>query len=459
MKKLIFTLILSISGLSCLAQPKVVLGDPFKSSGLDNIYDFDAQICTAAPKGYEAFYISHYGRHGSRYPYTATVATALLDMLHEAGEKENLSEYGNGLMTRLELFMEKAGNHIGELTDLGRQQQYRLAGEMAERYPQAFRKGAVVTAQASSSPRSILSMASFCTALARKCPSIRIDQFQGFAETQATAPNMGRNPLRIKGPGLGNPYRESPAEFMQRRFPEFTETVLGKMFRDPYAALGDRDVQYLMDHIYMLIGGMNSLPDGVRMDFSDIATPETLARMWELDNYQRFCEYIVYTASCCSVFKDIIERADARLALLDSAAGKHEGRAEGRAEGRTEGKAEGKAEGRAEGADLRFGHDHVLMSLLMIADIDSFGELPENPDELGLVFQTFRSPMAANLHFVFYRPKNGRGPILTGLSLNGQPARLSALDKELGLSPDESGFYRWDDVKAWFEKRFSQLCE
>ena len=293
-------------------------------------------------------------------------------------------------------------------------------------------------------------MASFCTALARKYPSIRIDQFQGFAETQATAPNMGRNPLRIKGPGLGNPYRESPAEFMQRRFPEFTETVLGKMFRDPYAALGDRDVQYLMDHIYMLIGGMNSLPDGVRMDFSDIATPETLARMWELDNYQRFCEYIVYTASCCSVFKDIIERADARLALLDSAAGKLEGRAEGRAEG---------AVGRAEGADLRFGHDHVLMSLLMIADIDSFGELPENPDELGHVFQTFRSPMAANLHFVFYRPKNGRGPILTGLSLNGQPARLSALDKELGISPDESGFYRWDDVKAWFEKRFSQLCE
>ena len=443
MKKLIFTLILSISGLSCLAQPEVVLGDPFKSSGLDNIYDFDAQICTAAPKGYEAFYISHYGRHGSRYPYTASVATALLDLLHEAEGKENLSEYGSGLMARLELFMEKAGNHIGELTDLGRQQQYRLAGEMAERYPQAFRKGAVVTAQASSSSRSILSMASFCTALARKCPSIRIDQFQGFAETQATAPNMGRNPLRIKGPGLGNPYRESPAEFMQRRFPEFTETVLGKMFKDPYAALGDRDVQYLMDHIYMLIGGMNSLPDGVRMDFSDIATPETLARMWELDNYQRFCEYIVYTASCCSVFKDIIERADARLALLDSAAGMLEGR----------------AEGRAEGADLRFGHDHVLMSLLMIADIDSFGELPENPDELGLVFQTFRSPMAANLHFVFYRPKNGRGPILTGLSLNGQPARLSALDKELGISPDESAFYRWDDVKAWFEKRFSQLCE
>ena len=443
MKKLIFTLILSISGLSCLAQPEVVLGDPFKSSGLDNIYDFDAQICTAAPKGYEAFYISHYGRHGSRYPYTATVATALLDLLHEAEGKENLSEYGSGLMARVELFMEKAGNHIGELTDLGRQQQYRLAGEMAERYPQAFRKGAVVTAQASSSPRSILSMASFCTALARKCPSIRIDQFQGFAETQATAPNMGRNPLRIKGPGLGNPYRESPAEFMQRRFPEFTETVLGKMFRDPYAALGDRDVQYLMDHIYMLIGGMNSLPDGVRMDFSDIATPETLARMWELDNYQRFCEYIVYTASCCSVFKDIIERADARLALLDSAAGKHEGR----------------AEGRAEGADLRFGHDHVLMSLLLIADLDSFGELPENPDELGHVFQTFRSPMAANLHFVFYRPKNGRGPILTGLSLNGQPARLSALDKELGISPDESAFYRWDDVKAWFEKRFSQLCD
>ena len=432
MKKQILTLTLILLGCSCFAQVDIVLGDWKKSSGLDNVYDFDAQISVAPPKGYEAFYISHYGRHGSRFPYTSTTVTALLDMLHEADTAGNLTAFGSALIPRLEAFMDRAQNHIGELTELGREQQYRLAREMVARYPQAFRKGAVVKGQASSSTRSILSMASFCCALAQERQAIRIDQYQGFAETQATAPNMGRNPLRIKGPGLGNPYRESPLEFMQRRFPEFTE-VLGKMFKDPAAALGNRDAEYLMDHIYMLIGGMNSLPDDVRMDFSDIVTPEIYARMWEVDNYQRFCEYIEYTASCCSVFKDMISRADARIVL-----GKDPG---------------------SRGADLRFGHDHVLMTLLMIADIDSFGELPENPDELGYVFQTFRSPMATNLQFVFYRPRNGRGPVLTRVFLNGCPARLSALDKEQGLSPEAAGCYRWEDVKAWFERRFGQLCD
>ena len=47
-----------------------VLASWNKSSGLDCVYDFSPKTATPAPKGYEAVYIGHYGRHGSRYAYT-----------------------------------------------------------------------------------------------------------------------------------------------------------------------------------------------------------------------------------------------------------------------------------------------------------------------------------------------------------------------------------------------------
>ena len=48
---------------------EIVAADRIKASGLDAVYDFDAVSPAARPKGYKPFYISHYGRHGSRYAY------------------------------------------------------------------------------------------------------------------------------------------------------------------------------------------------------------------------------------------------------------------------------------------------------------------------------------------------------------------------------------------------------
>lgn len=59
--------------------------------------------------------------------------------------------------------------------------------------------------------------------------------------------------------------------------------------------------------------------------------------MWEVDNYLRFCEYYWYRTSCSAIFVDMLDKAEKVIASGGS------------------------------GADLRFGHDHCLMTLLMIA--------------------------------------------------------------------------------------------
>jgi exopolysaccharide biosynthesis protein len=86
------------------------------------------------------------------------------------------------------------------------------------------------------------------------------------------------------------------------------------------------------------------------------------------------------------------------------------------------------------------------MALELIMDLDGFDRAPENPDDLVYWFQTFRSPMAANIQFVFFNPKKGKkGDTLVKVLLNGEEAHLGDLE---GFP-----YYRWDDVKAYLKAR------
>jgi hypothetical protein len=100
------------------------------------------------------------------------------------------------------------------------------------------------------------------------------------------------------------------------------------------------------------------------------------------------------------------------------------------------------------GADLRFGHDHVVLALLMILDLDGFGYYPPSPDDLIGWFHTFRSSMAANIQMVFYLPRNGKGgePLVKVL-LNGEEARLG------DLQPVEGPYYGWQDLRSYLHSR------
>ena len=63
-------------------------------------------------------------------------------------------------------------------------------------------------------------------------------------------------------------------------------------------------------------------------------------------------------------------------------------------------------------------------------------------------FQTFRSPMAANIQLVFYAPVRGKqGEPLVKVLLNGEEARLGS------LSPVQGPYYAWSEVRAYLKER------
>ena len=398
-----------------------VLSDWNKASGLDGLYDFTPKASTPAPKGYEAVYISHYGRHGSRYAYTESAYTVFFNLLSEGRRQDNLTPYGEALLERVQPFWDNVRYRVGDLTPIGWEQQQRIAEIMVKSFPTVFGKGSVVDACSSSSVRSILSMSSCCAALSRLSPQSSVYEHQGKTDIQATRPNQGRNIFAYKGPALAFPYPESSETFFLRHLPGYKD-ILARVFKDTDSCLGSVNPYDLFFNIYMLVAGQNSLPQEQRLDLSGLVTPQEFATLWEIDNYERFREYFSYRTPCSSIVDDMVEKADAALM------------------------------GGVRGADLRFGHDHVLMALLMIMDIDDFDHIPEAADDLVYYFQTFRSPMSTNIQMVFYAPrKNKPGDVLVKFLLNGEEVRLGRLEAVSGP------YYRWADVRDYLAGRVDRF--
>ena len=419
----------------CAAQWKdvrdVVRANPVLACGPDVVYNFDVPALTPAPKGYEAVYISHYGRHGSRYAYTAKTYTVPYAVFSRAAEKGNLTPLGESVWAVFQPFYEYAKDRVGDLTRKGWEQQQGIARVMLRSFPTAFTDGAKVDACVSPSFRSALSMTSCCLALGQLRPDLEIYEHQSVVDIPATRPNMS-NPFAPESLAPPCPTQETPEDFMLRTVD--WRGILGRLFKDPDAALGKYTPWQVMDYLYMLVAGMQSLDEDVAMDLSGVFPAEEWVKMWEVDNYLRYREYYEYLASCCQVFEDMIAKADARLDAWER------------------------------GADLRFGHDHVFLTLLMIAKMAGFGVFPDRADDVAESFQNFRSPMSANLQFVFYRMKPKRRligvertperPVLVRILVNGEEVRTVGDGLgEAGGPALEGPFFEWEALKAFLRSR------
>ena len=114
MKKVLYTMMLI--GLACMiANP--VFAQYEKWGGVYYAYPIetgtDKPQLQAAPAGYEPFYISHYGRHGSRWLTNDARYTWVNE--HFADTK-NLTKLGKDVRKRLEKIWKNAKGNGGQLT-------------------------------------------------------------------------------------------------------------------------------------------------------------------------------------------------------------------------------------------------------------------------------------------------------------------------------------------------------
>ncbi|MDE6448290.1 MAG: histidine-type phosphatase, partial [Muribaculaceae bacterium] len=134
------------------------LSDLNRTGGVYYAYPVTESHNTPAPKGYEPFYVSHYGRHGSRYLISDSDYRSVADKLHEADRAGALTPLGRDVMQRVDSVMVETSLRGGDLSPLGVRQHRDIAERMYRAYPQVFRDGTDISARSTLVVRCVLSM-------------------------------------------------------------------------------------------------------------------------------------------------------------------------------------------------------------------------------------------------------------------------------------------------------------
>ena len=130
---------------------------------------------TPPPDGYEAFYISHFGRHGSRYLTSNSFYHRTIGLLEKADSADALTHKGKILLKELRKAYADADGKAGELSALGGREHEGIAARAFDRYPGVFDDKAKVITRTTSSHRCIESMEHFVGELKRKNPSLDVE--------------------------------------------------------------------------------------------------------------------------------------------------------------------------------------------------------------------------------------------------------------------------------------------
>lgn len=164
----IFLVLLFLSNLFTFGQTtkQELFDTPEKTAGVHYAYPSEnLPQSTPVPKGYEAFYISHFGRHGSRYLISDDSYKSVLNLFEVAKENNALTPLGEDVLYRLKIVWKEAEFHGGDLSPLGVREQRGIAERMYRNYPKIFTDDAHMTACATTVVRCALSMDAFCERL------------------------------------------------------------------------------------------------------------------------------------------------------------------------------------------------------------------------------------------------------------------------------------------------------
>ena len=328
--------------------------------GVYYAYPVTETVLAEAPEGYEPFYISHYGRHGSRW---LTNDNRYIWVNQHFEDQKNLTKLGLDVRKRLDKIWKNAKGNGGQLTKLGGRQHRGIAKRMYQNFPQLFTAEAHLTAHSSVVGRCRSSMLAFLGELkAQGCPQNieAITDSADMAWIAYTSPEQKALESRTL-----IPLKISPDRFVKA------------LFKDPSKV---EDPAKLLMEINTIASDMQD----VELDVSlyDLFTPEEMQAVYAKNN-----EGMTF------VHGDVIENegipARCAISLWQ----------------RIEADADAAIARGGVGADLRFGHDSNLFRLMTLMGLDIQGK---PMDDL--------LPMAANLQIVFYR--NAQGEVLVQLMRN-----------------------------------------
>ena len=400
-----------------------------------NYLDYDRQLPTKAltptPKGYEPYYMTHYGRHGSRWlisdgNYSRPIAT-----LETAKEMGKLTAKGEEVLETLKAIYKTSTKRLGDLTTVGERQHHGIGKRMTQNFPEIFKKKDVmIDARSTVVTRCILSMIAECEELAAANPTARIHndvseslQYYLNQPWEGVVKEMGRN--------TGD--KEDRDYSIKWTHPERLMKVL---FNDQEFVYNNISAGALMRQLFHVACNMQS--HDTDLELFSLFTDEEIYDQWRQKNIGWYLDYGPSPVSGgkmpfsqLNLLKNIIETADTVTMTQ---------------------------------ATLRFGHEVCVMPLACLLELDNCGMAVDNLDELDKYWRNYRIfPMGCNIQLIFYRPlpfkPKGKGkglpkpgPVLVKALLNEREAYLP-------IETNQWPYYSWQDLREYYLKKIEDFSK
>lgn len=416
------------------ANPDLVLSDYQPYPILDQ-NPASIPALTKAPKGYKPFYISHYGRHGSRWLISTATYTRPVAFLKKAKAEGKLTPLGEDVLSRLEKVELAVRGRYGELTRLGAEQHRQIAGRMFRNFPRVFKGDVEIDAKSTVIIRCILSMESASMRLKELNPRLRITN---DASNHDMYYMNNQDPDKFFSNITSDPKNaEILEEYKNRIFKTdrlvtslVKDTSWFKTYNEKFAFKDNPEKlpKYTASGLFYDVTELCiSLPNtDLDVSLMDVVSLED---MHQLNLYRNLSSYRYAGFSDMGqrvtpyrqtyLLKNILETADRQIAKVG-----------------TDGR-------KSAGATLRFGHDSNLMPLCSLMDIDGAGVYePDNDNVANVWNMEHYIPKAGNLQFVFYGKKGA--PVLVKVLLNEHEATLP-------VETDKFPYYEWDKVRAFYQ--------
>ena len=403
-------------GLGAQTVIDLIKANPAYASCNYNTYpDTITAVYTPAPAGKKPFYFSHYGRHGSRYISSRSGFDIPFKMVALADSLNELTPTGQRVYQEMKLVMQDTEGRWGELTGYGRKQHRNIARRMARNFPEVFHPGARVQAYSTVVPRCIESMGTALIELLQEEPTLQVSQessqrnqwFMNYQDRELRRQQMT--------PQIRKVYNEYITKYMGNT------RLMELIFKNP--DIVEEVVDEGQFNYYLMKMGLFQLNTHLYRNtyLLDIFQTDELYRMWQIDNALWYLQQGACKLnggrqpySQRHLLRRIIADADSCIRLADP------------------------------GAQLRYGHETVLLPLVCLIGINGYDLETDDFSQLEAKGWWCSSgfPMGSNLQFIFYRSGLDDSDVLFKVLLNEEEARLP-------IQTDCAPYYHWNDFRTY----------
>lgn len=417
MKKLGFIITaLLFSGISWAQSSREEISNNVCLSGSNYLaYPAPEKALTPAPKGKKAFYISHYGRHGSRYLCDDNEYNTPRDVFEKAEKLGKLTEKGREVLKKMQLMREESRKRAGELSELGAQQHREIAHRMYERFPDVFKDNVWVDAKSTVVIRCILSMENELLELASLNPKLQM-KHDASEHDMYYMNHWDKNTTDKK-------WTDEMKVYQKRWTKEniHPERVMAELFNDPDYVEYNIDAMAVYRGLFNLAGIVQDTEIRHQLSLYDVFNEEEIYKLWQMQNIGWFLEFGPCSMNGATqpytqrkLLKQMINEADSCMQYEKP------------------------------GATLRFGHETMVLPLTCLLNLNGYGETM-HPDDLEknhwYNYKIF--PMGCNIQFIFYRSSSKDKDVWVKVLLNEEEATMP-------LQPVEGPYYRWEDVRKYY---------